>query len=198
MRGDCTCSSYFNLLNHNEIGQRSLEDVIGIFGRQLRALGHTAIWDQKNDKFVQNGGFNVVVEGFTHQTIGLLANAHAQGCRFLILATEEPTLKDPNGSYSDPANWKGFNHGTQVEMIQRMFAFPHAAKFCEGILHLVPGEHVKNWYGQFARASYVELGYAPSLERWQGQPEPDYDFGFYGSGTPRRERLLKRLARRCN
>ena len=36
----------FNLMNHNKVGQRSLEDVIGIIGHMLRALGHEANWRQ--------------------------------------------------------------------------------------------------------------------------------------------------------
>lgn len=164
------------------MGQRSLEDVVGIMGHQLRALGHRAVWDiNKRTHFVAgDSGINIIVEGFTEPIVRIMAEAHAQGARFLILATEEPTSK-------------GFNHGTQPEMVKRQVVFPEAAKFCEGILHLVPGEHVTNWYGQFAPAAYAELGYAPSLVR-RNNVEPDFDFGFYGSLTKRRLKLLKRLA----
>src|SRR5262249_43063308 len=81
------------------------------------------------------------------------------------------------------------------EMVYRQQTFPEAAKFCEGILHLVPGEHVTNWYGQFAPAAPIELGFAPTLVRINNV-EPDYEFGFYGSLTPRRHSILKRLAKR--
>ncbi len=156
---------------------------MGIMGHQLRALGHHAIWEQSNARFVARGnGINMLVEGFTDSSISVMAEAHNQGAEFVILATEEPTEK-------------GFNYGTQKEMIRRQDLFHKAAKFARGVLHLVPGEHVTRWYGQFCPTAQAELGYAPSLMRPQMQ-QPKFDFGFYGSVTPRRLRILKQLARR--
>lgn len=175
----------FWLGNHNEMGRRSLEDVIGIMGHQLLAIGHTPKWNQKDDQFLDgNSGINVIVEGFTDWSIRAMAESYARGARFIILATEEPGPK-------------GFNQGTQPEMVARQKMFPAAAKMCDGIIHLVPGEHVTRWYSQFAPAAYTELGYAPSLMRL-ANVEPDFDFGFYGSLTRRRMRILKRLANHIN
>jgi hypothetical protein len=174
-----------NMLNHSDIGQRSLEDVIGIFGMQIRALGHQIVWDQRNNQFLNtlNGqGLNIVVEGFTPQYIEIMKHGYESGARFIILATEEPSPK-------------GFNQGTQIEMVKRQEWFPGAAKYAEGIIHLVPGDHVTNWYGQFCPAAPCELGYAPSLVR-PFNKEPTFEFGFYGSLTKRRLRILKKLARR--
>ena len=174
---------YFNMFNHSDIGQRSLEDVIGIFGHQLRALGHQAIWEEKNTNFIHaSDGINVIVEGFVPQHAMLIEAAKERGARFMMLATEEPTDR-------------GFNHGTQVEMVKRQTDFPLAAKHFEGILHLVPGDHVTKWYSQFAPSAYLELGYAPSLVR-NYSIEPEFDFGFYGSLTRRRFTILKKLANR--
>lgn len=176
----------FSLFNHNALGQKSLHDVIGIFGHQLRALGHQAVWDKSNTKFVTGEGYmNVVVEGFTpgdYGSIHALKNGYEAGARFLCLATEEPTEK-------------GFNHGTQKEMVERQKNFADAAKYLEGILHLVPGEHVTRWYGQFAPAAQAELGFANSLVRPNDNESPEFDFGFFGSLSPRRYKILKRLAR---
>src|SRR5947208_1537968 len=114
----------FNLYNHNELGQRSLEDVIGIVGHQMMALGHKAVWVKENDQFLNaDSGINVVVEGFTPGSIRVLSELHQQGARFLILATEEPTEK-------------GFNQGTDEEMIKRSRRFPDVAPYIEGILYL--------------------------------------------------------------
>lgn len=176
----------FNLFNHSSQGQRSLEDVIGIIGRQLRELGHEAVWQEANDQFLLAGsGYNVMVEGFTDGVVDVVANAHGQGARFICVATEEPTEK-------------GFNHGLQREMVQRQEAFHKAAPFLDAIWHLVPGEHVNSWYSQFAPTAYVELGYAKSLVRPQRVREPRYDFGFYGSMSHRRMAILKRLAKMTN
>ena len=180
-----------HLFNHTPMGRRSLEDVIGIFGHQLRQLGHTILWDPENDDSanisftVGPDAYNILVEGFTPPLVDIIARAKQQtGARFLCLATEEPTAK-------------GFNHGTTREMVWRQDIFPEAMKHFDGILHLVPGQPVTDWFSQFAPTAYVELGHARTLERF-GDPnrEPTYEFGFYGSLTPRRHSLLKKLANR--
>lgn len=175
-----------NLFNHNPAGQRSLEDVIGIFGKQLRALGHKCVWDSTRPQtFVHaQSGINVIVEGFTPGSIAQIAEMYSKGCRFLCLATEEPI------------EGKGFNHGKELEMRERMQTFPYAMPYFEGILYLVPGAHVQKWYGALKPSAYVELGYAPSLMRI-GFVQPTWDFGFYGSATDRRMRILKRLAKKA-
>jgi len=172
----------FNMMNHGLLGQRSLEDVIGIVGHQLRALGHEAVWRPENDRLFGPGeGVNVIVEGFTPDITAVVADMHRQGARFICLATEEPTPK-------------GFNWGTTKEMAQRQIDFVQAAPYLDGILHLVPGQHVTDWYSQFAPTAYVELGFAPSLIRGDERYVPEYEFGFFGSLSPRRHSILKRLA----
>lgn len=191
---DAAVNFLCNLGQHSLKGQRSLEDVIGIIGHQLRALGHNIVWEPGNTQLLRwPTGYNLIVEGFNDGVIEGLATAHAQGARFVCVATEEPTSR-------------GFNHGTQPEMMKRQEAFPRAAPYLDAIWHLVPGERVTAWYAQFAPAAYVELGYAPTLVRFDEsrqaayhliglrEPEPEYDFGFYGTISRRRERLLKKLA----
>jgi hypothetical protein len=175
-----------NLFNHNPLGQRSLEDVIAIFGHQVKALGHQFVWDKDNNSLnidgVRGGAYNVIVEGFTPSITSLLARGYANGARYVCLATEEPTPS-------------GFNHGLQKEMRWRQEEFPNAAKFFDAIFHLVPGKHVTDWYSQYAPSSYVELGYAPSLVRGNWI-EPEFDFGFYGSVSTRRYRILRQMQNR--
>ena len=172
----------FWIANHSLEGQRSLEDPMTIFAHQARALGHDCVWNPKNDQFLTDGaGINILVEGFTEDSIRVIAAAHDKGARFLCIATEEPTPT-------------GFNHGRDKEMVLRQKNVPLISKYLEGIFHLVPGEAVGNWYRQFAPTAYVELGYAPNLMRMDNS-EPEFDFGFFGSLTPRRLKILKRLAR---
>lgn len=174
---------YFNLYNHDEDrGQRSLEDVVGIISHQLRALGHEVIWERSNDHFVaKEHGINLVFEGFTESSIATI-DAHYPNARFVYIATEEP---------SD----KGFNKGETLQMVKRQKIFCEATRYCEGILHLVPGDHVTKWYSQFAPTSHIELGYAPSLVRTDDFKEPDFDFGFFGYISRRRAKILKRLSK---
>lgn len=177
-----------NLWNHNKAGQRSLEDVVGIFGHQLRTFGHEIVWDENNNKWYTlnmpdgSTGYNVVVEGFTPGSVQHLKEGYERGARYICLATEEPTPK-------------GFNWGNQEEMRKRQILFAEAAPYFESILYLVPGKFVHDWYSQFAPSAYVELGYAPTLYRptWD---EPEFEFGFYGSLSKRRLQILKKLTSR--
>ena len=178
----------WNCYNHDERGKRSLEDIITIISHQLRALGHDAIWDKENNpnRFVsREHGINLLFEGFTEETeddssIKLL-HEYSPNARFVFIATEEPTER-------------GFNYGETLQMVKRQRVFHQAAKYCEGILHLVPGEHVTKWYSQFAPSAPIELGFAPTLVR-QDHTEPDFDFGFFGFVSRRRAKILKRLSR---
>lgn len=174
----------FHTFNHNEMGIRSLEDVIGIMIKQMRALGHAAEYaPTKKDQFLAPGaGINVVIEGFTEWSVRCLTEARTAGARFVILATEEPTPK-------------GFNHGTQPEMVKRQEIFPSVAKLADGIIHLVPGDHITKWFSQFAPSAPAELGYAPDLVR-KDKIEPTWDFGFYGSLSERRITILKKVAKK--
>lgn len=196
-----------HLWNHNTVGKVSLHDPLFIVGNQLRALGHEFIWDPTNDVTAHGkedlsynlqfynfpNSYNLIVEGFTDWSVGVLKDAYASGARFICLATEEPTPT-------------GFNHGRDSEMRKRQETFSRAASYFDAIWHLVPGEYTANWYNQQAPSAYVELGYALSLVRIndpykpprippQFCQEPPFEFGFYGSLSPRREKLLKRLAR---
>lgn len=174
----------FSLFNHNEAGARSLHDVIGIIGHQLMALGHQVIWDPNHPlTFLRpESGINIIVEGFTPEVLRFVSEAHQQGCRFVIIGTEDPTDK-------------GFNHGESPEMVLRQRNFPDGAKMCEAIFCLVSGKSATEWYSQFAPSAFVELGHAPGLVRTPDYGTPPYDFGFFGSLTKRRLKLLKKLAK---
>ncbi len=168
----------FNLFNHSALGQRSLDDPMSLIGRQLQALGHGVQW--RNEEFlVGEGNFNILFEGFFAGHINKMQQGHAAGCRFIIVATEEPTDK-------------GFNHGLNRAMVARQANFPRAAALADAIWCLVPGTEA--WYGQHARTSRLELGYSPRMVRAQ-TVEPMADFGFFGSRSRRRREILRRLER---
>lgn len=167
-----------NLFNHSQLGRQSLQDIFTIFGHQLESLGHTVAW--RNDAFyVERDTINVLFEGFHPLHTPDLAEAKAEGARFLVIATEEPTPK-------------GFNHGLWPEMVTRYENFPAVREFAEAIWYLVPG--CGEWYGQFGvPAALLELGYSP-LSMRRHYSELYYDFGFFGSVTERRFKKLKELA----
>lgn len=175
---------HFSTFNHCRQGRIIVEDITAIMGAQMVALGHRASFTTEPVFVPREDGCNVVLESFADDpaTLKAIAEAHARGCRFIIVATEEPTET-------------GFNHGLEPAMIDRQNAFPEAAKYAEGILHLVPGEHVTKWYAQFAPTAYAELGHAPDLVDQTAGTEPTHDFGFYGKMTWRRSEMLEHLER---
>jgi hypothetical protein len=171
----------FSSFNHCSQGQIIIEDITVTMGHQMRALGHQASWTTAADFISRDVGYNVILESFADDpnTVASITKAHSDGCRFLYVATEEPSEK-------------GFNSGLDPAMIDRQNAFPAAARFCDGILHLIPGDHVTKWYSQFAPAAYAETGFAPTMVE-EDDIEPEVDFGFYGKMTWRREEILGRL-----
>lgn len=177
----------FHDFNHCPQGRIAIEDIVAILGHQLIALGHRVGWPGSANFLRSAGSLNVLLEAFTDEgCIDRIAAAHAEGARFVYVATEEPSSL-------------GFNRGNAFGMIDRMAAFPEAARYADAILHLVPGDAVTAWYSQFAPSAFVELGYAPGLVYYGDTDEgsaPPYDFGFYGQTTPRREEIFARLRER--
>jgi hypothetical protein len=143
------------------------------------------LWDAKRplDFVTPECGVNVIVEGFTSTSIAVISQAYQAGCRFLCIATEEPH------------EGKGFNHGLEREMRERLVTFTPAMEFFEGILYLVPGKHVHDYFNKLKPSAYIDLGFAPSLVRVT-PVKPIFDFGFYGSVTKRRYKILRALSRR--
>lgn len=169
------------MFNHNELGQRSLEDVIGIIAHQLRACGHVIEYSN-NHMIHPYDGYNILVEGFTQWSIDMLRKAQQlRGARYIFIATEEP----------GELGFNGIKHG---DMRSRQELFPQAAELCDGVLALVPG--AESWYGRFAPAKHIELGYAPTLVREQ-KGDPEWIYGFYGSVTKRRATMFRKLERRA-
>lgn len=178
----------FNTWNHCREGRITTEDITSNLGHQLIALGHEARWMIGPRDFIPaSAGYNVVLESFADNpnTVVDMARAHMEGCRFLIVATEEPT---PDG----------FNSGLEPAMIDRQNAFPDAAEMAEGILYLIPGEGIGKWYGQYGKAAYCELGYAPGSAGSYTDMDPSIPqgIGFYGKMTWRREHMLSELESR--
>src|SRR5258706_1885130 len=157
-----------NQFNNSAIGKKSGEDPLEIIAHQLRELGHEVEFN--DDQFVlEDEGINLIIEGFSLPIISIIADAKANGARFVFLAFEEPTAN-------------GFNHSFNEQMVWRFDNFSSAAKYCDGILYFVPGKHVHDWYNQWAPAAHVELGYAKALMR-SSDIKPIYDFGFFGTMT---------------
>lgn len=169
----------FHDFNHCPQGKNAVADIITIMSAQLEALGHRVA---EPGDFLIGRGLNLVLESFAEEDyLQRIAAAHGRGARFLFVATELPTEV-------------GFNGGTDPGMICRQQVFPEAARYAEGILHLVAGADVTRWYSQHAPSAYAELGYAPSLVRDTVDEDPDYDFCFFGQASGRREVILSRLA----
>lgn len=174
----------FSSFNHCYHGRVIIEDITRTMACQLVALGHDMIMTEEPDFIGGAGGYNVILESFADNpdTIRRIGEAHSRGCRFIIVATEEPSSA-------------GFNAGIDPAMVDRQNAFPEAARYADGILHLIPGADVNRWYSQFAPSAYAEIGYAPGFVDDVDDIVPDRDFGFYGKMTWRREQMLAELER---
>jgi len=179
----------FSTFNHCLQGKIIVEDITVTMGSQIAALGHKVTWTEDADFIPREEGWNVVLECFADDAtiVGIpivetLAKAHAAGCRFLCVATEEP-------------GEVGFNSALDPGMILRQNAFPAAAQYLDGILHLVPGDNVTRWYSNFAPSAYAELGFAPAMVE-ESREEPHIDFGFYGLMTWRRREIIDEIAKR--
>jgi len=173
-----------NLFNHSQIGRLSLQDPSQIIVHQLRSLGHQI--DHSDDEFLRGkDGVNLIFEGFNLLSIAMLKEARRlHDCRFIFVATEEP-CEEPG--------FVGFNHAADRFMVLRQALFPEAAKYADAVLALVP--NTAHWYGQYAPTEQIELGYSPGMMRPQIR-QPDHDFGFYGSVSNRRYKILRKLGRR--
>lgn len=175
----------FSTFNHCPQGKVIVEDITATMGHQLIALGHRVNWTEAPNFVHGSDGYNVVLESFADDAtlvpvpiVETIARAHAAGCRFVCVATEEP-------------GEAGFNSALDPGMVLRQAAFPAAAKFFDGILHLVPG--VTDWYRRFAPAAHAEIGHAPGMSGPRDAVEPDHDFAFYGLMTWRRDAIIKAL-----
>lgn len=173
----------FHLGNHSEFGRKTLEDPRDIIAHQLASLGHRI---GRSDEHVfasptldGEPAINVLFEGWNDlAAVDDIRAARRSGARFLVIATEEPTDE-------------GFNHGVNPEMIRRQEVFGAVAEHVDAVWCLVPG--AARWFSRFASACDVELGYAPSLVR-RARVNVDHEFAFFGNPTPRRQRILQRLA----
>lgn len=172
----------FNTFNHCPQGRIIVQDITRTMGCQMEALGHKVT---HCDGFISgNLGINVLLESFADpaDTLPKIQEAHHFGCRFIYVATEEPSPT-------------GFNHGLDPAMIDRQNIYSEAMRYSLGTLHLIPGQHVTDWYKLHGPAAYAELGWSPGLvdpvQFVHGGP--DYDIGFFGKMTWRRGQILDKL-----
>ncbi len=170
---------HFSTFNITGLGRLAMQDIISNIGRQMEALGHEMFWT--DDGFAEGDDTYVVLcEGFFDNHLAMMREAHAAGVKFIILATETPGAQ-------------GFNEGLTDELITRQRTFPEAAKYSAAIWHTSEGSD--EWYAQFGiPCAHIELGYAPASMR-NPVNVLDHDFGFFGSMTERRYKVLQKFAR---
>ena len=158
-----------------------MQDILSNIARQLEALGHECYWADEgfaggDDTYV------LLTEGFFGNHLEVMRDACARGIKFIILATEAP-------------GQTGFNAGLTDELIARQRTFPQAASYAHAIWCTIKDS--VPWYSRFGRpAAHLELGYAPASVRHPENPAGlDHDYGFFGSMTPRRYKMLHQFAR---
>lgn len=169
----------FSTFNVTPLGRRALEDIISNICRQLDSLGHKSYWCDEAFS-LETDTYVVVFEGFLPPHIEFLRACRQDGAKIIIVGTEAP------GAH-------GFNSGLTPELLLRQKLFPAAAHEAAAIWYTVPDSG--RWYGTFGPpAAYLELGYAPASVRHPAA-QLDHDFGFFGSMTRRRWKLLQKFAR---
>lgn len=173
----------FHMGNHTPFGRVTLQDPRDLVAGQLKALGHEVVYDDR--QLVTTTTFteplyNVLFEGFYPKAVEQMQKAYDGGCRFICIATEEPTDK-------------GFNHGVNKGMIERQRHFPAASELFDAIWCLVP--NTEEWYGQYAPTSRLELGYSPERTRIS-KVTPDFGFSFHGYLSQRRKDIFRVLSKR--
>lgn len=168
----------FFLGNHNEIGRRSLEDVIHALGAQILDLGHTA---DRSDKSVRIDAINIISEGFTELETQQFLSHKRQGLRFILLMPES-LLNNSLNDFQTPVYQERYRQ------------FMKVAPEADAIWCLVPGTAAK-LRDLNPNAVDVELGYSPRRRR-ELTKEPNYDFGFFGALTAFRRETLDEFRRR--
>lgn len=171
----------FNTFNITGQGRLAMQDILSNIGRQMEALGHECFWS--DDGFAAGPDtYCILTEGFFDNHIETMRQAQEAGVKFIILATEAPGLH-------------GFNAGLTDELVVRQRTFWKAASHAHAIWATILNS--VGWYSQFKiPCAYAELGYAPESVR---HPENllglDHDYGFFGSLTERRNKMLHAFAR---
>lgn len=171
----------FNTFNITGLGRLAMQDILSNFGRQMEALGHECFWS--DDGFAAGPDtYCVLTEGFFDNHIETMRQAYEQGVKFIIIATEAPGLT-------------GFNAGLTDELVVRQRTFGNAARYAHAIWHTLPD--AGPWYSQFKiPTAHLEIGYSPNSVRHPENPAGlDHDYGFFGSLTERRNKMLHAFAR---
>lgn len=171
----------FNTFNITGLGRVAMQDIFSNICRQMEALGHEAFWT--DDGFAHgDDAYVILTEGFFDTHLEVMKQAAESGVKFIIMGTEAPS-KD------------GFNGGLTEELRVRQKTFYKAAEYAVAIWCTILNS--VEWYSQFGKpAAFLDLGYAPASVRHPTNPAGlDHDYGFFGSITERRYKMLENFAR---
>lgn len=169
---------HFTMLNHDEIGKKTLFDMYYWFRASLEELGHAVTFSDHLNPFA----INAIWENFSVESGSALAES---GLQYGIVATEIPV----NGT---------FNNRSDGLWGRRWAGFLAAAKNALFIWSMV--DKAIAVYEKMAPACFIELGFTQALvPAWVNcKVKFKYDFCFLGNITEYRRNMLKRLEKEAS
>lgn len=165
--------------NHGPHSQETLRDIIDPIRYTLNALGHTVV-NGHPAQIYDHGTYNIIVEYFTPSFMEVLENMPKTVWWGLIL--------------TEWFDGQGFNKQDSHEWKERFWWCKKMVEVptCKFAWSLTP--ETAEWAkGLGKKAAYLELGYVPEM-LVAINSLPTYDFGFVGTITPERERLLNEIS----
>lgn len=169
---------HFTMLNHDEIGKKTLFDMYYWFRASLEELGHTVTFSDHLNPFA----INAIWENFSVESGSALAES---GLQYGIVATEIPVNET-------------FNNRSDGLWGRRWAGFLAAAKNALFIWSMV--DKAIAVYEKMAPACFIELGFTQALvPAWVNcKVKFKYDFCFLGNITEYRRNMLKRLEKEAS
>jgi hypothetical protein len=168
---------HFTMLNHDEVGKRTLIDMYYWFRAGLTELGH----DVTFSNHLHPSAINVIWENFSKESGEALAKS---GLKYGIIATEIPI----DGTFNNRIDglwekrWSGFLAASTNAMF--IWSMVQAA---------IP------IYDDLAPAHFIELGFTDALvPSWvDNKVTFKYDFCFLGNLTEYRRTIIERLEKKA-
>src|SRR5215469_15622697 len=152
---------------------------------QLEAYGHE--FRVSRGEFLRPPWINLFVESTDEASPNRIKLLSLEGYRFVALVTEEPTLVTKNGLV--------WNYQTGDVWLKRAERFVELAPYLRAAWCYAPGAAAS--LARFCRKAFdIDMAWGRRFLEPKLDPEPHYDFCFFGGLTERRERVISQFVQR--